>query len=219
MLCIVNPDVWKALYLSLYVVDRRHGKYCVTWLCLCCKSSYRWWRDCCVMYDLSEKHIKCLPPCFKFHGMQTSAFSPYILLVLWSNIIFFLHAIYCLLSTSSFLSPESHAAVHQSTWWNNNELLISEPKCHIWCFQIFIWYNYVPLSQEEGSKHPSSLSCGSFRHMPHVHTLYQHAHLSLCWLNCFTLCPCSSGKQQSTAKRYGAHIIQSYSPFKLIVLI
>lgn len=68
-------------------------------------------------------------------------------------------------------------------------------------------------------KQQTSLSWSSFRHMLHVHTLYQHAHLSFCWLNCFALCPLSSGKQQSTAKRYGAHILQSHSPFKLIVLI
>lgn len=53
------------------------------------------------MKEILYKTSQMSSPFLKFHGTLTSVFPPYILLVLWSNMIFFLHAIYCLFSTSS----------------------------------------------------------------------------------------------------------------------
>lgn len=68
---------------------------------------------------------------------------------------------------SFFFSVESHAVLFHST---NNFL------------------RYLSNRAGVSTGGPQSLSCGGFRHTLHVHTPYQHTRLSLCWLNCFTLC-------------------------------
>lgn len=90
--------------------------------------------------------------------LHTLAFPPYILLVLWSNIIYFLHAVYCF---SHLCSPECRAAVCKSTYADETTIIccFQSPNFIFGAFrylsdksfQIFIWY--VPLFPEEERAH------------------------------------------------------------------
>lgn len=138
-----------------------------------------------------KKKIRCLPPFVKFHGMQTSTFPSYILLVIWSN---FLSACYLLL-TLSFLF--AHLNLMQ-LYISQHMLMKQQKKC---CFQspnlIFGAFRYLTditmfLCLKRKAVNIRALWVVAALD---ICRMCQHAHLSFCWLNCFT-------HTQSTAKRY-----------------
>lgn len=91
----------------------------------------------CYVWSVFKNISDVFPNCFKFHGIQTSAFPPYTLPMLWSNIIFILHAIFFSFSTSSLYTWISCSCTSVNIcWWRNNNLLFSEPS-------IFGAYRYL----------------------------------------------------------------------------
>lgn len=126
-------------------------------------------RDYCIMYDLSEIRSDVFPIFFWAWCRHQLFRLPTYCRCYEATFIFFLHAIYCLFSASSLLTWISCTSVRQPT--HADETTVMRCLSYLELFRTCVWFNCVPLSREESGEHPSSLSCGSFRRMPHVHYL------------------------------------------------